>query len=193
MNVAAVAVDKVLFRQAVNSLRYTKSYLSSMQPPATSSGVCTSSGSIFLRDELLGRELGCAKQTCIALLMQAESEVIDSLGFLIHVRSVLAGWLGPEAVELEWICAIRWLEQLWAHFSATQERLYEYRLKVFSSAFGLPTLGTLAPRSAIKKSSFNFHRGPTILLVFSNAQPCFLRWPLGPISVRGCWETQYTA
>ena len=120
VNVAAVTLDKTLFKQAVNSPRYTRSYLSSTQPPATSPGVCTSSGSVFLWDEPLGREIGYAKQTCIALLMQAESEVIDSLGFLIHVCSVLPGWLGPEAMELEWMCVMRWLEQLRARFSAMQ-------------------------------------------------------------------------
>lgn len=86
-------------------------------------------GAFFLWDEPLGREVGCAKLTCMALLIGAESEVAYGLGSLIHVCSVLSRWLGPEAVELEWVYAIWWLVQLGAHFPATQERLYKYRLK----------------------------------------------------------------
>lgn len=51
------------------------------------------SGNNFLWDEPLGREVGCAKLTCMALLIRAESGVVDSLGFLMHVCSVLSRWL----------------------------------------------------------------------------------------------------
>lgn len=50
MNVVAlyVTLEKTLFKQAVRSLRYLKTYLSSTQPPAISSGVYTSSRRNFL-------------------------------------------------------------------------------------------------------------------------------------------------
>lgn len=49
MNVVAlyVTLEKTLLKQAVRSLRYLKTYLSSTQPPAISSGVYSSSRRIF--------------------------------------------------------------------------------------------------------------------------------------------------
>lgn len=93
MNVAVVSVIlEKPFKQAVNSLRYTRSYLLSTQHNLQQLLLeFAHHVGAFFCDEPLGRELGCAKQTCIALLMQAESEVIDSLWFLIHVCLALAG------------------------------------------------------------------------------------------------------
>lgn len=62
MNVAGACMTllKSLFKQPVNSHGYTKSFLSSAQPPATP-GVCTSSGSIFSLRWALGERSGLCK------------------------------------------------------------------------------------------------------------------------------------
>lgn len=60
--------------------------------------------------------------------------------------------VGPEAVELEWIYAIRWLVQLGAHFPATQERLHKDRLKGLQFSLFLSNLGAVSPESVIKKN-----------------------------------------
>lgn len=125
MNVVAlyVTLEKTLFKQAVRSLRYLKTYLSSTQPPAISSGVYTSSRRNFFMRWALGERTQLCKANTNSFIHASTVWSHQYFCFWCSCSVLAHRWFGHESVKLEWICAIWWLEQLWAQFSVSQERL----------------------------------------------------------------------